>query len=189
MIPRFKNTSAPGRRSADRERVGFTLVELLVVIAIIGILIALLLPAVQAAREAARRMQCTNGLKQLGLAMLNYESTNASFPTGMISYLPNGVDWAGHTAQAMLLPYLEEAAHGDEYDFTTRALYAPNIRIIREIIPAFNCPSDGNSGQEQTAVSYAHSNYVVSFGSETWAENSNDDDVRSNGAFQFDQPR
>src|SRR5690242_18078019 len=71
------------RRSRSR---GFTLVELLVVIAIIGILVALLLPAIQAAREAARRMQCTNKLKQIGLGMLNYESSKKQLP---LAYTPN----------------------------------------------------------------------------------------------------
>ncbi len=80
---------------------GFTLVELLVVIAIIGILVALLLPAVQAAREAARRSQCTNNLKQTGLAIMNYESTFGELPPG--AFLGEGSSWS-----AFILPYLEE---------------------------------------------------------------------------------
>ncbi len=85
-------------RWGDRKRTrGFTLVELLVVIAIIGILVGLLLPAVQQAREAARRMQCSNNLKQLGLALHNYESTFKLFPMGG--------DSTSYSPQSMLLPF------------------------------------------------------------------------------------
>ena len=87
---------------------GFTLVELLVVITIIGILIALLLPAVQAAREAARRTQCTNNLKQLGLAILNFENTHRELPVGCFGKRrPNG-PWLGHTAFIQLLPFITD---------------------------------------------------------------------------------
>jgi prepilin-type N-terminal cleavage/methylation domain-containing protein len=90
-----------------RRRRGFTLVELLVVIAIIGILIALLLPAVQAARESARRTQCTNNLKQLGLGIQNYHDTNKIFP---YNYQLVGDDaWEVLSAHYFILPYIEQS--------------------------------------------------------------------------------
>src|SRR5882724_1366526 len=91
------------RRIGSHVRRGsaFTLVELLVVIAIIGILVALLLPAIQAAREAARRSQCQNNLKQIGLAITNYESATKTLPPG--AFLGEGSAWS-----AFILPYLEE---------------------------------------------------------------------------------
>ena len=93
---------------------GFTLVELLVVITIIGILIALLLPAVQAAREAARRMQCQNNLKQVGLALLNYESSCSVLPPGgMVTQYYYGTSW-----WVRILPYVEKKAVEDNYDYS-----------------------------------------------------------------------
>src|SRR5687767_11805399 len=99
-------------RSAER---GFTLVELLVVIAIIGILIALLLPAVQAARESARRTQCTNNLKQLGLACHNHEDSHKQLPPGNTDQPDPSIA----SALVLLMPYLEEAGKYDQFDFTT----------------------------------------------------------------------
>ena len=90
---------------------GFTLVELLVVIAIIAILVALLLPAVQAAREAARRTQCTNNHKQTGLALMNYEQHQETFPPGNMGWNKSGTEWLGHTALFLILPFLEQRAN------------------------------------------------------------------------------
>src|SRR5215468_10917798 len=108
------------KRDDSRAEVrGFTLIELLVVIAIIAVLIALLLPAVQAAREAARRAQCINNLKQLALALHNYSTATGAFPPGIdttVTY-PFGLNgytnplatWTAWSAQALLLPYVEQA--------------------------------------------------------------------------------
>ncbi len=94
-----------------RTRVGFTLIELLVVITIIGILIALLLPAVQEAREAARRVQCSNNIKQLGLACLHYHNTQQIFPPAMfVPSSPNTTTQWGPNWVIMILPYCEQTA-------------------------------------------------------------------------------
>src|SRR4051794_21019455 len=134
-----------------QRRRGFTLIELLVVIAIIAVLIALLLPAVQAAREAARRAQCVNNLKQLGLAAMNYESSNGALP-------PTAVDATilltnDFSMKARLTPYLEQqaaynalnqsfsfsATHGTSKDVTHT-----NWTVRTMQINSLLCPSDGN---------------------------------------------
>src|SRR4051794_7023724 len=90
-------------------RRGFTLIELLVVIAIIGVLVALLLPAVQAAREAARRSQCTNNLKQIGLGLHNYHDTLESFPASRAGGVFGSADMDAHSGFVALLPFIEQA--------------------------------------------------------------------------------
>ena len=103
-------------------RKAFTLVELLVVIAIIGILIALLLPAVQAAREAARRSQCTNNLKQIGIALHNYHDTFKVFPPGGLWYTNStgNANWVRNRGSMLLhiLPFVEQQSLYDAFDFT-----------------------------------------------------------------------
>jgi prepilin-type N-terminal cleavage/methylation domain-containing protein/prepilin-type processing-associated H-X9-DG protein len=127
---------------------GFTLIELLVVIAIIAVLIALLLPAVQAAREAARRAQCVNNLKQLALAVANYESSNGSLPpTGALSpsgYPPQTIGDFG--MKPRLLLFLEQAAlfNSMNVSFNGEAPQGQNDTILTTQLNAFLCPSDGN---------------------------------------------
>ncbi|MFH1920630.1 MAG: DUF1559 domain-containing protein [Planctomycetota bacterium] len=138
---------------------GFTLVELLVVIAIIGILIALLLPAVQAAREAARRSQCSNNLKQLGLALHNYHDSKKCFPTGVT--WPGGLYGrpARQNFNYHLLPYLEQGNVYDLFSFDNlpwRILWAnANRQATAAEIPGWLCPSDGLPGPTITDPGYS----------------------------------
>ncbi len=140
------------QRCHVRRSRGFTLIELLVVIAIIAILIALLLPAVQSAREAARRTQCKNNLKQIGLALHNYESTVGSFPPGFISRVtgpwPGGSNdpvpevGPGWSMFAMILPYMEQTQLHEQIDFN-RPITDPVNQLARSTnVEAFRCPSD-----------------------------------------------
>ncbi len=131
----------------------FTLVELLVVIAIIGILIALLLPAVQAAREAARRMQCTNNLKQLGLAMHNYHDINNMFPRGLSgsSDTSETATWkarGGHNWRIKLLPFVEQGAVYSQLNFDASfsswsiSATSPNAVLRNFVFNGYHCPSN-----------------------------------------------
>ncbi|MHC2068802.1 DUF1559 domain-containing protein [Bremerella sp. T1] len=151
-----------------RRRNAFTLVELLVAIAIIGILIALLLPAVQQAREAARRMQCQNNLKQLGLALHNYHDTHRKFP--LISS-----ESTGFSAQAQMLPYLEQGNLHDLIDFREPLMLGsgPSVSlnpvhagIQDRLLPMLLCPSDsGDPLYNDGTDTWAGTNYMVNVGS------------------------
>jgi prepilin-type N-terminal cleavage/methylation domain-containing protein/prepilin-type processing-associated H-X9-DG protein len=157
LISRRAMVSHRTRRNAwHRAAAGFTLVELLVVIAIIGMLVALLLPAVQAAREAARRMSCTNNLKQIALAMHNHESTYQMMPYSKRDTLPQR-SWAPDT-----LPYLEQSSmvSGAFYDLnenwwrstTYAGVPIPNSTTAQMHLAVFNCPSTPNQRRTQFKV-------------------------------------
>jgi prepilin-type N-terminal cleavage/methylation domain-containing protein/prepilin-type processing-associated H-X9-DG protein len=129
-----------------QRRNAFTLVELLVVIAIIGILIGLLLPAVQQGRESARRAACTNNMKQMGLALLNYHDEMGHFPAGYASIKPY-VDGATDTSpgwawSASILPYLEEKAAFKAINFNLPVEATQNATAISMMIKTYICPSD-----------------------------------------------
>jgi prepilin-type N-terminal cleavage/methylation domain-containing protein len=188
-------------RLHKRNRLGFTLVELLVVIAIIGVLVALLLPAVQVAREASRRAQCSNNLKQMGIALTTFHDNNRVYPAALIhpgwhsSAGPNAKRYKGpevdYTSQAnyivynhsgfiALLPYLEQQALFDQYNYQfvgssrngngSTATIGPDPRpnpnriVASQYVPVFNCPTDQNpaptvtSSDARTAAAYEREN-------------------------------
>jgi prepilin-type N-terminal cleavage/methylation domain-containing protein len=122
------------RQANLQRRPGFTLVELLVVIAIIGILVALLLPAVQAAREAARRMSCSNNMKQLGLALHNYHDTFKVFPPHSLA--TNRIAWTVH-----LLPFIEQKNLHEQFNFNILYNAGTNNILGLTPVPAYHCPS------------------------------------------------
>jgi prepilin-type N-terminal cleavage/methylation domain-containing protein/prepilin-type processing-associated H-X9-DG protein len=160
--------------SSVRRRRGFTLIELLVVIAIIAVLIGLLLPAVQAAREAARRTQCVNNLKQMGLAVHNYISTYEVFPS---SSLPNWPQWAWNVSWAdAILPNLEQAPLYNAINFslpildlgifTPNSPWHQNTTVGLTLLPTLLCPSESlvKSVDRTGNGDFAPTNYAGNFG-------------------------
>ncbi|MGD9127502.1 MAG: DUF1559 domain-containing protein [Planctomycetia bacterium] len=152
--------------SHDRKRFGFTLVELLVVIAIIGILIALLLPAIQAARESARRLNCVNNMSQIGMAMTERETAHGHYPSGVLDKKgpilnqPEGqqIGWI-----VQLLPYLEEGPAYKNID-QEKGVYAEENQEVRCLmIPVLACPSSCSAGQLLESPQYreTHNPYVI----------------------------
>lgn len=162
------------------KRAGFTLVELLVVIAIIGVLVALLLPAVQAAREAARRMECTNKIKQWSLASHTFaDANNGYLPIGGMNsngVVENGQTYERITWHVLLWPYIEQTALFSQYNLKEPFHSANNILTLRNHIPLYTCPSDKGRVTQDTNDQYwrVMGNYVGNFGNTHLHQNAND---------------
>ena len=196
MIVRRKESS-PGLLA--NARTGFTLIELLVVIAIIGVLVGLLLPAVQQAREAARRSACSNKMKQQGLAIHNFADVNPeTFPAGWVGEYENG-EWHGDEGEGFgfasrMLPFIEENNVYKIINFDQQVSHSSNAAARTTVISTFLCPSDSygsgdlfnpgaeGSGEETPDASpgsnqYARSNYPGVFGSEHMGGHDDHDDL------------
>lgn len=182
---RWRSLVAEGRSETvqmPRRRSAFTLVELLVVIAIIGILVALILPAIQSAREASRRTGCTNNLKQFALAAQNHLSAKRHFPPGRSQQH----NWSVHVA---LLPFIEETTTEERINYTKAPGNAVN-RMAREVqVPIFLCPSDSDDrlgrGAPQNHYGWGKNNYKACAGSDTGQMGAKSE--QNNGIFVTDK--
>ncbi len=196
-------------RGVRLSRPGFTLVELLVVIAIIGILVALLLPAIQSARESARRMQCMNNIRQLGIAILNFEDSNKTLPIGMEydeGENPATTDRFGKNWAITILPFMEQQALFDLYDETAYMRDPLNAQVREARLPAMLCPSDaynftplemtsGGGRAGTTIIAWARGNYAANAGNGhvgsniNWINNLNGEDCDRSLGFCNDRAR
>lgn len=177
-----------------RFKSGFTLVELLVVIAIIGILVGLLLPAVQSAREAARRMSCSNNLKNLSLSLHNYHDTYKTFPPDAIWSLkplrkarPASGEQRNYSWIAMILPFIEQKPLHDSIDFRLPIqgqLNAKGDPIRSTRIESLECPSDPGFADTSFTHGYAWTSYAGSEGWDWWGRPGHE----ANGVFTYNQP-
>lgn len=166
MSYNLKMHDAKQSNARAAQRTGFTLVELLVVIAIIGVLVALLLPAVQAAREAARRADCQNRIKQLGIALHNYHNNFKRFPSEAtlptVSCRPSAATPRGAPWTVAILPFIEEQARYDAFDHKGNffalanegAVSAKNDEMQRQVNVAFRCPTDPNAQGMEANTNY-----------------------------------
>lgn len=159
------HAESPSMNKSQSLRRGFTLIELLVVIAIIGVLVALLLPAVQQAREAARRSQCKNNLKQLGLALHNYHDTIKVLPpafaqrgTSAPAYWPFNNAWGWGT---FLLPYVEQASLYNALNVDGYIVPAASVNT-QVVLPVYNCPSDVGGKTNPAYGNYGKLSYPIS---------------------------
>ena len=150
---------------------GFTLIELLVVVAVVGILIGLVLPAVQSAREAARRLECTNNLKQIGIGLQSYATTYGTFPSVVDFVAPNGVGGSADRAfspLARMLAQLDQLRLFDSinFSFAPDRQYGPyaNLTAMTTVVAALLCPSDSVAEPD----GYARVNYRFSLGPTPW---------------------
>lgn len=136
-------------------------------IALIGILVALLMPAVQQAREAARRTRCRNNLKQFGLALHNYHDQHATFPPGIVDNDDNQQD-AWHTAFTLLLPQLEQSNVYEKYDFNQRWNAPVNVAAADVVIPVFACPSSDEGQPDNSGPELQYTDYAFCKGDRAW---------------------
>ncbi len=148
-------------------RRAFTLIELLVVIAIIAVLISLLLPAVQQAREAARRTSCRNNLKQLGVALHNYHDQFGAFPPGIIAADEN-LQEARHSGFTLLLPQLEQTTVWRNYDFNVPWKHPTNRAAIQASLSVLRCPTSDGRLPQHGGLQLPVTDYAFSKGNRGW---------------------